>query len=166
MRLVSWPVMIWYRLHNGVITLKCSDTASINSIHSFYSGSTNLEDNLKLRNHTFIHTIEYFNNNVGVALQINTVCISEHTLQFRWYVWQFQLILQWLHMSVMASQVTGNSILYSTIFQANIKHDDVIKWKLFRVTDHLCGEFTGHRWIPRKKASDAELWCFLWSAPE
>ena len=39
---------------------------------------------------------------------------------------------------------------------------------IFRVTDHLCGEFTGHRWIPCTKASDAEaeLWCFLWSAPE
>ena len=24
----------------------------------------------------------------------------------------------------------------------------------------------GPRWIPRTKASDAELWCFLWSAPE
>ena len=32
---------------------------------------------------------------------------------------------------------------------------------IFRVTGHLCGEFTGHRWIPRTKASDAELWCFL-----
>ena len=32
---------------------------------------------------------------------------------------------------------------------------------MFRVTDHLCGEFTGDRWIPRTKASDAELWCFL-----
>ena len=37
---------------------------------------------------------------------------------------------------------------------------------IFRVTSHLCGEFTGHRWIPHTKASDAELWCFLWSAPE
>ena len=36
----------------------------------------------------------------------------------------------------------------------------------FRVTALLCGEFTGHRLIPRTKASDAELWCFLWSAPE
>ena len=27
----------------------------------------------------------------------------------------------------------------------------------FRVTDHLCGEFTGSRWIPHTKASDAEL---------
>ena len=35
---------------------------------------------------------------------------------------------------------------------------------LLRVTGHLCGEFTGHRWIPRTKASDVELWCILWSA--
>ena len=32
---------------------------------------------------------------------------------------------------------------------------------IFRVTGPLCGEFTGHRWIPLTKASDAELWCFL-----
>ena len=38
-------------------------------------------------------------------------------------------------------------------------------WNIFCVTGHLCGEFTGHRWIPRTKASDAELWCFLWSVP-
>ena len=37
---------------------------------------------------------------------------------------------------------------------------------IFRVTGPLCGEFTGHRWITRTKASDAELWCFLWSAVE
>ena len=32
---------------------------------------------------------------------------------------------------------------------------------IFRVTGHLLGEFTGHWWIPRTKASDVELWCFL-----
>ena len=31
---------------------------------------------------------------------------------------------------------------------------------IFRFTGPLCGEFTGHRWIPITKASDAELWCF------
>ena len=36
----------------------------------------------------------------------------------------------------------------------------------FRVTGPLCGEFTGLRWILHTKASDAELWCFLWSACE
>ena len=32
---------------------------------------------------------------------------------------------------------------------------------IFRVIDPLRGEFTGHRCIPRTKASDAELGCFL-----
>ena len=46
-------------------------------------------------------------------------------------------------------------------------HDDVIKWKHCPRywPGPLWGEFTGHRWIPLTKASDAELWCFLWSAP-
>ena len=45
-------------------------------------------------------------------------------------------------------------------------HDDVIKWKHFPRYWPLCGEFTGQRRIPRTKASDAELWSFLWSASE
>ena len=36
---------------------------------------------------------------------------------------------------------------------------------IFCITGPLCGEITGHRWIPCTKASDAELWCFLWSVP-
>ena len=36
---------------------------------------------------------------------------------------------------------------------------------IFRVTGPLWGESTCHRWIPLAKVSDAELWCFLWSAP-
>ena len=32
---------------------------------------------------------------------------------------------------------------------------------IFRVTGHLCGEFTVPRWIPRTKASDTEFWCFF-----
>ena len=43
----------------------------------------------------------------------------------------------------------------------------VIKWKHFsRNWPFLCGQFTGHRWIPLTKAGDAELWCCLWSGPE
>ena len=37
---------------------------------------------------------------------------------------------------------------------------------IFRVTGQSCGKFTGHRWISHTKASDAGLWCFLWSVPE
>ena len=37
---------------------------------------------------------------------------------------------------------------------------------IFRVTGPLWGESADHRWIPLTKTSDAELWYFLWSAPE
>ena len=37
---------------------------------------------------------------------------------------------------------------------------------IFHVTGPLLGESTGHWWIPLTKASDVELWCFPWSAPE
>ena len=45
-------------------------------------------------------------------------------------------------------------------------HYDVIEWKIFRVTGPLWGESIGHRWIPLTKASDAELWCFRWTATD
>ena len=35
-----------------------------------------------------------------------------------------------------------------------------------RVTGPSWGESTSDQWIPLTKASDAELWCFLWCAPE
>ena len=38
--------------------------------------------------------------------------------------------------------------------------------KFFHVTVPLWRESTGHMWIPFTKASDVELWCFLWFAPE
>ena len=37
---------------------------------------------------------------------------------------------------------------------------------IFRVAGPLWGECTGHLWIPLTTASDAELWCFLWSTPK
>ena len=62
----------------------------------------------------------------------------------------------------------------ASVSDVTINHDDVIKRKHFPryslfvrgIRRCLCGEFTGHRWIPLTKASDVELWCFLWSAPE
>ena len=50
---------------------------------------------------------------------------------------------------------SGNTYLVSMMTSSN--------GNIFRVTGHLWGEFTGPRWIPLTKASDAELWCFLWS---
>ena len=37
---------------------------------------------------------------------------------------------------------------------------------IFHLTGPLCGELTGHRWIPITRSSDVELCYFLWSAPD
>ena len=37
---------------------------------------------------------------------------------------------------------------------------------IFRVASPVWGESISHRWIPLKKAGNAELWCFLWCIPE
>ena len=62
------------------------------------------------------------------------------------------------------SSTTG--ILWTCDQKYTWSHDDVIKCKHFPRCWYLRGEFTGHRWIPHTKASDAELWCFIWSTPE
>ena len=45
-------------------------------------------------------------------------------------------------------------------------HDDVIKWKHFPRYWPFVRGIHRSRWIPHTKASDAELWCLLWSASE
>ena len=37
---------------------------------------------------------------------------------------------------------------------------------IFGVTGPLLGESADDLWTPLTKASDADFWCFLWSAPE
>ena len=78
--------------------------------------------------------------------------------------------LVWLCNSHLSHIPQGNLTDFETILwlarkaitkTARHRHDDVIKWKHFRVTGLLCGEFTGHRWIPITMASDAELWFFF-----
>ena len=48
----------------------------------------------------------------------------------------------------------------------NLLHDDVIKWKHFSRNWPFVRGIHRSRWIPHTKASDAELWFFLWSASE
>ena len=57
-------------------------------------------------------------------------------------------------------------VILAIIIETTRDRDDVTNGNIFRVTGHLCWEFTGDRWIPHTKASDAELWCFLWAARE
>ena len=75
-------------------------------------------------------------------------------LQAQWWPCQspaFILDGSWKYQCIVGMATYGES------------HGDVIKWKHFPRYWPFVREFTGHRWIPRTKASDAELWCFTWS---
>ena len=62
-------------------------------------------------------------------------------------------------------QISMKLSLVQVMFNELDKRMTSSNGNIFRVTGPLCGEITGQRWIPLTKASDAELWCFLWSAP-
>ena len=72
------------------------------------------------------------------------------------------------HQILFQSEISHNSFVPNIHFSCPIILQAMMtssNGNIFRVTSsgHLCREFTGPRWIPRTKASDAELWCFLWS---
>ena len=64
---------------------------------------------------------------------------------------------------------TYYSVMCTTIFflkRVLYTHDDVIKWNHFPRYWCFVRGIHRSRWITRTKASYAEPWCFLWSAPE
>ena len=64
-------------------------------------------------------------------------------------------VLQWVNWSLWCdANKTWSNLHMMTSSNGNI----------FRVTGPFYGEFIGHR-CPITKGSDAELWCFPWSAP-
>ena len=106
--------------------------------------------------HDFIYWEKYIDeitdNNLSHRHESINKMLSMYICVCHTYIDIHIRIYKYIYISRMNAQVR---------FALSFHHDDVIKWKHFRVTGHLCGEFTGHRWIPRTKASEAELWWFL-----
>ena len=66
-----------------------------------------------------------------------------------------------MYLSYMVRQQSA-SVISMTLYYNRTS----LNGNIFRVTGPLWGEFTGDGWIPLTKASDTELWYFIWSAPE
>ena len=92
-----------------------------------------------------------------------------------WYIQQFPymtaennsyFMIKIFLMNVLCNWVQKLQKLYTYIERDSILvyHDDVIKWKHFPRNWPFVRRIHRSRWIPHTKASDAELWCFLWSA--
>ena len=103
----------------------------------------------------------------GVSIAFSTVCSYQRTHQTSTPL----PFVRWIPLEK-ASNTEHVSIWWRHIVLWDIRydwcktHETSSNRNIFRVTGRLCWEFTGHRWIPHTKASDAERWCFLWSVPE
>ena len=87
--------------------------------------------------------------------------------------WYCDVIFVYFHctrkLAERRSSLVNNSREYrylATRYSRLSVHDDVIKWKHFPRNWPFVRGIHRSRWIPHTKASDAELWCFLWSTPE
>ena len=102
--------------------------------------------------------------NMHVQMCVLNVCNHIHKKYTLFLHISYSLLLNTLNCSVANTWVQILVIVVPVgMF---FTHDDVIKWKHFPRYWSLVRGFTGHRWIPHPKASDAELWCFLWCTPE
>ena len=74
-----------------------------------------------------------------------------------------QTLRQWRLMVSTTQQVNARGWCYQTSVSGLVSIAMVTSWNgnIFRVTGHLYGEFTGHWWIPRTKASDAQVDVFF-----
>ena len=82
-----------------------------------------------------------------------SMCYMSHVTEVAVAWW---LLVAWC---LFGARTSATIVL--TVFSQCISMMTSLNGNIFRVTDHLCGEFTGHRWIPCTKASDSELWCFF-----
>ena len=111
--------------------------------------------------------------------EIGGICLKIYWLHGERYSYSIfitviALFLVWQKFKIFSDRIIGYYSNCWLIFRLSgshliLKHGGVImtssNGKIFCVTGPLWGEVTVHRWIPFTKASDAELWCFLWSAP-
>ena len=117
------------------------------------------------------------------------LCLNKR-LSKPWWGWWFEtpydvtvmlenhISVDWsyLHISVWHSMVSWHGYVFCITIPLRwaptgqrwipTTHDDVIKWKHFPRNWPFVRGIHRSRWIPHTKASDAELWCFLWSASE
>ena len=98
------------------------------------------------------------------SMAIGIYCQLETSSVFYWIV--YVNALKWPHLRSCALRYTYMTHLLVGVNASGYIMMTSSNGNIFRVTGPLWGESTGHRWIPLTKASDAELWYFLWSAPE
>ena len=123
-----------------------------------------------IHNHSTVDWCQCLRKRVGVSPDNSKIYFKLHLRQGRW-LWPLCRIGDWppvydmrpSHLYNVNIRFLNDGLYMETRLSFGMMTTS--NGNIFRITDPLCGEFTGHRWIPLTKAGDVELWCFLWSAP-
>ena len=99
----------------------------------------------------------YFNNKFSCIM--NKVALILQTTFSIAFPWRTLCILIQISLKfVPEGSVNNTSALVHMMMYSNVN--------ILHITGLLWGESTSDRWIPLTKASDRDVWFFLWSAPE
>ena len=101
------------------------------------------------------------------SIGVFTVVRLNKLLSKQWRCQCFQRPWCSCHTIVMShsdKQCYAQCQLHNKKKKSTMNHDDIIKWKYFPYYWPFVRGI--HQSIPHTKASEAELWCFLWSVPE
>ena len=86
-------------------------------------------------------------------------------MAFPWHWWQLKCCLERKNKGPFIVQSVLEPLMIWCCFSSPWVMMTLSEGNIFRYTDPSWWESTDHRWIPLTKAGDAELWCFLWTAP-
>ena len=97
----------------------------------------------------------FFASNILTKTYFDMLYAMGHSRSYWWQILEWNLIKSHGFYSLTSKTPCGKISRSLKATKLSVNHDNVFKWKHFRVPGHLCGEFTGPRWIPRTKSSDA-----------
>ena len=166
-RLVYW-VNAEYVKHNGVSSFE--ELSSTRPVYqSNFNGSRKTDRNKMIipRNRKCSWILMYCGRGRKVIAWSNADMLST---RLKWtcsqwhFIWNSKFSVKKIRFKISSAKCRPFCLGHEVL--ANLDMMTSPNGNIFRVTGPLRGEFTDHRWIPRTKASNAELWCFLWSAPE
>ena len=160
-----WPTQIWYIIRyndnfEAIALLEADNYVEFQIIIGCWCAKASINSTGDRLYH-----VNQFNISIAYGL-LSVLCYTTIV------IWQADLVILWLRLCVL-KPYCGHSFPMprhwrNVIFDIAIHqtHDDVIKWKHFPRNWPFVRGIHRSRWIPHTKASDAELWCFLWSASE
>ena len=104
--------------------------------------------------------------NSKCALLLHKMWQAFRWLAFSGVIWQHTTLVQVISVAWWHQAITWTNVELSSVKSCGVHLRTIMitssNGNFFCITGLLCGEFTGHWWIPLTKVSCAEFWCFFY----